>query len=61
MNAAVSLIPIERNGTLSEYTGLLPEVMGQVLQATVGLSLVVRRQGVRRATAVAAIEAKPTH
>jgi RimJ/RimL family protein N-acetyltransferase len=37
VNAVVSLIPINRNGTLRGYAEALPELMGEVLQGTVGL------------------------
>ena len=41
MNAVVSLIPINRNGTLRGYAGALPEVMGEVLEGAVGLYRIV--------------------
>ena len=37
MNATVSLIPINRDGTLRGYAGALPEAMGEVLRAMVEL------------------------
>jgi RimJ/RimL family protein N-acetyltransferase len=37
MNAVVSLVPIDRDGTLREYPGVLPEVVDEVLRGTVGL------------------------
>jgi len=41
VNATVSLVPINRDGTLRGYAGALPEVMGEVLRATVSLYDVV--------------------
>jgi ribosomal-protein-alanine N-acetyltransferase len=37
VNATVSLIPIDRDGTLRGYAGALPEATGEVLRATVDL------------------------
>lgn len=41
VSAAVSLIPIDRNGTLRGYSGALPAIVGEVVQGTVGLYSIV--------------------